>query len=82
MYVGSSYLIWFLKKMQSKAMLDLPLTSGCTEPALFGLYQSASWIFTMSMIDVSLSTILRKGGEVVAGVGRIGNRSRHELLGI
>ena len=36
----------------------------------------------MSMIDVSLSTILRKGGEVAAGVGLVSIRSRRELLGL
>src|SRR6266571_5171175 len=49
---------------------------------MFGLYQSASWTFTMIMINVSLITILWNGGEVVAGAGRVGSRSRRELLGL
>ena len=36
----------------------------------------------MIMINVSLITILWKGGEVVAGVGLVGSRSRRELPGL
>src|SRR6266700_862503 len=36
----------------------------------------------MIRINVSLITILWNGGEVVAGAGRVGSRSRRELLGL
>ncbi len=49
---------------------------------MFGLYQSASWTFTLIMIYVLLITIRWNGGEVVAGAGRAGSRSGRELLGL
>ena len=60
-------------------MLDQPPLIS-TLPAMFGLYLFANWTFTLSMIDVSLSTILRNGGKVVASVGWIGSRNERGLL--
>ena len=59
-----------------------PLISNRMETLLFELYLSASWIYTLRKIHVSLITLLWNGREVVAISNWIGNRSRRVLPGL
>ena len=76
-------MITFMKGWLHKAMRDHPpLISNRMETLLFELYLSASWIYTLRKIHISLITLLWNGREVVAGANWIGNRSRRELPGL